>query len=276
MMKAPISLRMKLTAFNGIKYDDSIDNSSVQILNSTKVTESIPTQLNNYKVKHHEIYQNIKNCQNKTYVWEKHSSGVARNIIKRMGYNGKGLGKGENGIVEAIKIDDTQPLNTMQQHKKMIYIVSDSMLGGIKGNLLSKKYDVRVKAHGGCTIAGLYKHVPKIVELKPAYVIIHISTNDSSSKTSCEILKELIDIVEHFKKQLPTSEIIISTPIVRNDDLRANAIIKNLCVKIKKLSFRYLDNSNLNVSHLGQRGLHLSNHGTVTMAKNIISLIKRL
>ena len=37
-----------------------------------------------------------------------------------------------------------------------------------------------------------------------------------------------------------------------------------------------LDNSNLTFFHLGQKGLHRSNHGTKKMALNIISLIKRL
>ena len=36
------------------------------------------------------------------FSWEKHSTGVASKIMKKMGHNGKGLGKAENGIVESI------------------------------------------------------------------------------------------------------------------------------------------------------------------------------
>ena len=52
----------------------------------------------------------------KQYPWEEHSSGMARNTIERMGYKGKGLGKNENGIGEAITVDNIRP-----RKKKQLY-----------------------------------------------------------------------------------------------------------------------------------------------------------
>ena len=243
------------------------DNSTI-----SDTIDSTNTSMNTYTTDSNITY-------NKNFTWEKHSNGFARNVMKKMGYyKGKGLGKTEDGITEAITIKDAFPTNILksEKQKKLVYIASDSMLNQLDEKLLSKKYDVKVKSHGGCTIAGMYRHVPKIIALKPAYILLHVATNDCTNKTSCEVLKELRDLVDHIQDLLPDSEIIISLPIVRRDNVVANQIIKNLCLKIKKLDYKFLDNSNLNFSHLGQKGLHLSNYGTKKMALNIISLIKRL
>ena len=115
-----------------------------------------------------------------------------------------------------------------------------------------------------------------MVALKPAVIILHIATNDSTNKTSCVILKELQALTGHIHELSPESKIIVSLPIVRRDNHVANQIIKNLCTKIKKMDLIHIDNSNLNFSHLGGKGLHFNDHGTKTMALNIISFIKRL
>ena len=82
--------------------------------------------------------------------------------------------------------------------------------------------------------------------------------------------------MEFIRKVFPCSQVIVSRPIVRADDIKANQIIKNFNLKLKRLQYNILDNSNLNVSHLGRRGLHFSDYGTKKMTINIISLIKRL
>ena len=48
-----------------------------------------------------------ENCENK-YEWLKYSSGQASKIINKMGYKGKGLGKNEDGIEEAIQVNNTK------------------------------------------------------------------------------------------------------------------------------------------------------------------------
>ena len=52
----------------------------------------------------------------------------------------------------------------------------------------------------------------------------------------------------------------------------------NLNLKLKHLSGNYLfmDNLNINKSHLGKKGLHFNDHGIRKMASNIKSLTKRI
>ena len=137
---------------------------------------------------------------------------------------------------------------------------------------------VKVRCHGGCTIKCMYSHLPEMFDLKPDFVLLHIGSNDcfGSGKSSDDILQEIRKLVEYISRNLPSSKIIMSLPIVRADSSVANAIQKNLNFKLKRLFYPCLDNSNVGLSHLGKKGLHLNHHGTRLMASNIISLIKRL
>ena len=217
------------------------------------------------------------------YKWEKHSSGVASRILNKMGFSGKGLGKTENGITEPIT---TCNMGTFHQSKsvkdegsnrKLLYVLSSSMLNQMDGERLSNNdVEVRVQCHGGCTIRCLYSHLPNVISSKPEYILLHIGSNDCSNKTSDEVLNEMKKLLHHLKLLLPLCIIILSLPLVRSDNKTAAAVQKNLNVKMRKLFYPFLDNSNITHDHLGKKGLHLNGHGTKKMARNIICLIKRL
>ena len=121
------------------------------------------------------------------------------------------------------------------------------------GTRLSKKYDVTVDCRGGCTIKGMYTRISSMIALKPDYIILHVGSNDCTNKTSDDVLRELECLLEFIRKVLPCSQVIISQPIVRADNIKANQIIKNFNLKLKRLQYNILDNSNLNVSHGKER-----------------------
>ena len=133
-----------------------------------------------------------------------------------------------------------------------------------------------MQCHGGCTTRCMFSHLPDMFKVKPAYILLHIGSNDCSTKTSDEVLNDFKLLTDYIKKELPSSTLIISLPIIRNDNKVAMQIQKNFGLKLKRLYYPFLDNSNIDLSHLGRKGLHLNNHGTKIMARNIISLITRL
>ena len=226
---------------------------------------------------------------NERYAWQRHSSGVASKIMNKMGYKGQGLGKKENGITEPITIKTTglganitlRKKKATKQNptkRKQLHILSDSMMNSIDNKRVSRNLDVKIDCHGGCTIKCMYSHLTSVYRCKPDYILLHVGTNDCTSKTSCEVLKELVTLKEHIEVILPESKVIISLPTMRSDSNTADVIIRNLNLKLKHLSGNYLfmDNSNINKSHLGKKGLHFNDHGIRKMASNIISLTKRI
>ena len=134
-------------------YDDTLHVNSMEMFSSTQVnptaidaTNTITTSSSDYE--EDAWYKYSKKCE-----WEKHSSGMASKKIHKMGYNGKGLGKNEDGIVE---------VNPPQKKKdpsiqKLLYILSDSMLNGI-----DNRYKVIKYCHGGCTIECMHSHLKKL------------------------------------------------------------------------------------------------------------------
>ena len=74
-------------------------------------------------------------------------------------------------------------------------------------------------------------------------------------KTSDEILRELSNLKMHIENALPSCEVIISLPTVRTDDKKANQILRNLIMKLKRSEHRLLDNSNIKAYHLDKKGL---------------------
>ena len=73
------------------------------------------------------------------------------------------------------------------------------MLNQIEEKRLINKYNAKVMCHGGCTIECMYTRVASALRLKPKYIVLNVSTNDSAKKTSDEILRELSNLKRYFE-----------------------------------------------------------------------------
>ena len=213
-----------------------------------------------------------------TFKWEKHSSGFASKMLNKMGFTeGKGLGKRENGIKEPINIAKLNVDKRNNHERKLIYILSDSMLNRIDAERLSNvNYEVKKYSHGGCKIECMYSHLPEIFQQKPHVIILHVGSNNCVNSTSDKVLKELGKLKIRIQKALPFCKIYYSLPTIRMDNSKANIIIRNLNTKVKKQNYLLVDNSNISEYHIGKKGLHLNAHGIRRVASNIISFIRQL
>ena len=217
------------------------------------------------------------------FEWQKHSSGFAGRIVEKMGFKGIGLGKNQDGIVEAIspqKVSFSDTEKDKAHGRKLLYIASSSMLNQMDEEKLSRgNIDVKVRYHNGCTIKCMYSHLPEMFQQRPDYVLLHIGSNDcvkKSGKTSDKVLREMKNLVDYISWNLPCTKVILSLPIVRFDCSVANAVQQNLRLKLKRLLYPYLDHPNINTNYIGKKGLHLNGRGTKLVARNIIDLVKRL
>ena len=122
----------------------------------------------------------------------------------------------------------------------------------------------------------MYDYLAPLLKKEPDYVILHVGTNDSVTKSSDKILNELLDLKAHIESILPKATTILSQPIVRIDDVKVNLTIRRLIDKLEKLDIPLLNHNNINVEHLERKCIHLNGRGTGRMAMNFISMFRQL
>ena len=122
----------------------------------------------------------------------------------------------------------------------------------------------------------MYSYLTPLLKKEPSVVLLHIGSNDASSKTSEVILTELLQLKHHIESCLPSCRVIISHPTLRLDNAKAGLTITNLVKKLNGLNIPCMVNSNIKFNHLSRKGHHLNDYGIKRMAMNIISLIRHL
>ena len=84
-----------------------------------------------------------------------------------------------------------KPENSPRNKKPEVYIVGDSIIRNLKGNLMSKNKTVKVRSFPGSTIDDMTDFIKPILRRAPESVITHIGTNDLKTKSEDEIIKNL-------------------------------------------------------------------------------------
>ena len=224
--------------------------------------------------------------------WENHTTSFGSKMLKKMGYDGRGLGKDGNGIVNPITIQDTKPLGIMKpdaqnyrRHrvnskvrpwpKGTTLIAGSSLLLGIQESKL-QKYKCKVRPFPGAIIDDMYDYLNPLLKKNPSNIILHIGSNDAPDKTTEEIAYEIIHLKEFIESVLPSVKIFWSCPILRFDNMKANIVLRELSQWLKFFTKNVIDNNNLDGTCIGKKGLHLNAKGSGRLATNIISLMKRL
>ena len=119
-----------------------------------------------------------------------------------MGFNGRALGKDENGITEPIAAERRSLDSELEGKNKILYVLSSSMLNQMDEKRLCRgNIEVKMQCHGGCTTRCMFSHLPDVFKVKPAYILLHIGSNDCSTKTSDEVLNEFKLLTDYIKKE---------------------------------------------------------------------------
>ena len=74
---------------------------------------------------------------------------------------------------------------------------------------------------------------------------------------------------------LPTCRVLISTLTLRTDDGKAQIMVRKLTKHILQLKIDTINNNNINVRHLGGKGLHLNQSGSNLLSKNFVNAIQK-
>ena len=152
------------------------------------------------------------------------------------------------------------------------------MLSEIDEKRLIPSHNVKVRCHPGATIIDdMFDHLKPYLKKEPDQIILHVSTNDASSKkTSDTIFRNLLDLKAFIKTKAPKTNVTFSCPIVRHDNGLANLKIIHLRNKLKTSNENVILNENIDYNSLGRKGLHMTPRGDTRLAMNFINFLKRL
>ena len=152
-------------------------------------------------------------------------------------------------------------------------IVGDSMLYGINE---SKIKNAKVRIFPGASIEDLVYHLTPLLRQRPSAVVVHIGTNNCVDDHSRLIMRKLMNLKMYILSQSENCKIVFSSLINRNDNAKAQLTVNLVNEKLNDLQTDTIDNSNIDLSYLGRKGLHMTPHGTGKLAVNIIRKLKCL
>ena len=75
---------------------------------------------------------------------------------------------------------------------------------------------------------------------------------------------------------LNTCKFFISTPPLRTDDGKAQIMVYQLTKHLLQLKIDTINNNNINIRHIGGKGLHLNQSGSRPLSKYFLTTIEKL
>ena len=220
------------------------------------ILKSISEQLRNIRAEHHSKY--LKSKRNEDAIPEKP---LEKTPIS----------------VTPVTQEDNLPSNDIPNKwpEVTICIAGDFILNGIDGSLLSQKPLVKVRQFAGATITDMYDHLKPILKRHPEFFILHIGTNDTSKYTPNEIVDKVLALKRFVVSQNKEYKVIISTLTMRVDSSKNGNAVQKVNEILKEFSISLVKKFNIVEKNLGNRGLHLNEHGTSRLAMNYIATIRK-
>ena len=114
-----------------------------------------------------------------------------------------------------------------------------------------------------------------IIKKQPDYLILHVGTNDATINTSKKIVDDFLILKPNISKELPSCRLVLSKPIIRHDNGKANLTIRNVNKHLSAFQSECIENDNISSQHLGRKGLHLNPKCKDRLALNFTKEIRK-
>ena len=215
------------------------------------------------------------------------------NTLNKASFNGNNRSKSENNgkpTKETAKTSKAESPPSKQQKpvsvnasesteqneaKKVIYLVGDSLLHGIHECGLTKKHNVKVKAHGGATTRDMIDHIKPVLRRQPDTIIVHCGTNDLTANVNT--IAQMEEILKVAKQESSNTKIVISNVVTRADQTgikkKASKLNKKLRTFCHDNGIKLIDHSNINDDCLATKRLHLNKRGDSFLANNFLKFL---
>ena len=126
----------------------------------------------------------------------------------------------------------------------------------------SKIKNAKVQVFPGASIEDLVYHLTPLLRKIPSAVVVHIGTNNCVYNNSRVINGKLMNLKMFISSQIQNCKIVFSSLIKRNDNGKAQLMVNLVNEKLEDHQSNTVDISNIDLSHLGRKGLHMTPHGT--------------
>ena len=168
--------------------------------------------------------------------------------------------------------------NDSAEGKPTVVLVGDSMIKNINPRKLSRKRVNKFTFPGKRAeeIATEIKIINMPAESRATHVIIHAGTNNLSTDTGDECIKNIKVLCASVKEKFPKAKIGVSGIVLRKDiDVsgkthKVNEQLKLLC---DQSNFTFINNSIIDESGLNNSKLHLSAKGSAILATRFIKFL---
>ena len=162
-----------------------------------------------------------------------------------------------------------------------VTIVGDSMLKHINPTQLrrsTRSFNTQIRTFPGAKVRDMEYYIKPTLARAPDHLILHVGTNDVRNSSPQEIINAISMLGQNIKKELPTTNLVISEIITRNDDPSLNMKIMELNTKLSQVctnnKWKIIAHRNISSDHLNSYGLHLSKQGTAKLAQNFTNYLK--
>ena len=159
--------------------------------------------------------------------------------------------------------------------KKLVYLVGDSLLHGIHERGLTRKHNVKVKAHGGATTRDIIDHIKPVLRRQPDTIIVHCATNDLTADVNT--IEQMEEMLKVANQESSSTKIVISSVVTRADQPGLKKKVSKLNNKLKTFchdkGLELIDHSNINDDCLATKRLHLNKRGDSFLANNFLKFL---
>ena len=107
-------------------------------------------------------------------------------------------------------------------------------------------------------------------DLKEDVRILHAGTNGSVSRTSPKIFDDLLQLKSATAKTLSNCQVIFLQRTRRVDNGKTALPLRHLNEHFSELNLDVVNNTNIKVKHIDQKGLHLNPEGKSRLALNLM------
>ena len=158
-----------------------------------------------------------------------------------------------------------------------VLIAGDSIISGLVEDYLSKNKSIKVRTFPGSRINDFYSYLLPLLNKEPTKIIVHCGTNDAYDKTVEQLIDELLKLKTFIKKMLPSVDVVLSFPTIR-DDFHRNPksiyTIRKLSDLLADINLDGIYHNNITKDCLGKGKLHLNGKGLSRLAMNFQSYIR--